>query len=275
MAEPGARRGVLITGNWKMNPLRAAAARELAAGVVRALAARRSAAEGAGGARRSGAGPSGAGVQVALAPPFTAIDVVRGAIRGSGVLLAAQDVAAAREGAYTGEVSAAMLADAGVELVLVGHSERRHGQGETDAVVLDKAQRAFEAGLQVTLCVGETGAERDAGRAEEVVARQVLAVASRVDLLRAPLRIAYEPVWAIGTGRTATPEDARRMHAHIRATAAAAAGGPAAQALIIQYGGSVKPDNAAALLAQEDVDGLLVGGASLDAVSFAEVVPDR
>ncbi len=260
------RRGVLITGNWKMNLLRAAS-RELAASVVRALAARRSVAGG------SGFAPPGAGVQVALAPPFTAIDVVRDAIRGSGVLLAAQDVAAAREGAHTGEVSAAMLADAGVELVIVGHSERRHGQGETDAIVLDKVQRVIEAGLLVTLCVGETGAERDAGRAEEVVARQVGAVVSRVDLRRASLQIAYEPVWAIGTGRTATPEDARRMHARIRATVAAAAGGEAAQALIIQYGGSVKPDNAAALLAQEDVDGLLVGGASLQAASFATVVP--
>ncbi|CAI8045129.1 Triosephosphate isomerase [Geodia barretti] len=201
--------------------------------------------------------------QVALAPPYTAIDVVGDAIRGSGLLLAAQDVAAAHEGAYTGEVSAAMLVDAGVGLVIVGHSERRHGLGETDAVVLEKVHRAGEAGLQVTLCVGETGDERDAGRAEEVVERQVDAV---VDLGRVPLHVAYEPVWAIGTGRTATHEDARSMHAHIRATVAA-------EALIIQYGGSVKPDNSAALLAQDGVDGLLVGGASLDAASFAAVVP--
>ncbi|CAI8045127.1 Triosephosphate isomerase [Geodia barretti] len=155
-----------------------------------------------------------------------------------------------------------MLVDAGVGLVIVGHSERRHGLGETDAVVLEKVHRAGEAGLQVTLCVGETGDERDAGRAEEVVERQVDAV---VDLGRVPLHVAYEPVWAIGTGRTATHEDARSMHAHIRATAA--------EALIIQYGGSVKPDNSAALLAQDGVDGLLVGGASLDAASFAAVVP--
>ena len=266
MGKSDARRGaggrrVLITGNWKMNLLRASS-RELAVGVVRDLAA-----------RRAGSGRPGAGAQVALAPPFTAIDVVRDAIRGSGVLLAAQDVAAARAGAHTGEVSAAMLADAGVELVIVGHSERRHGLGETDAVVLDKVQRACEAGLQVTLCVGETSAERDTGRAEQVVARQVDAVVSRVDLRRASLQIAYEPVWAIGTGRTATPDDARRMHARIRATVAAAVGGDAARALIIQYGGSVKPDNAAAMLAQEGVDGLLVGGASLEAASFAAVVP--
>lgn len=267
MGESGARRGALITGNWKMNLLRADA-RALAEGVVRALAARRPAADGP-----PGAGAPAAGVQIALAPPFTAIDVVRQAIRGSGVLLAAQDVAAARGGAHTGEVSASMLADAGVELVLVGHSERRHGLGETDAIVLEKAQRALEAGLQVTLCVGETGAERDAGRAEQVVARQVEAVAPHVDFRPESLRIAYEPVWAIGTGRTATPDDARRMHAHVRAAVAAAAGGDAAQALVIQYGGSVNPDNAAALLAQEDVDGLLVGGASLAADSFAAVVP--
>ena len=249
-------RSVLITGNWKMSLLRASA-RELAAGVVRAL---------------DGARP-GAGVRVALAPPYTAIDVVRDAIRGSGVLLAAQDVAAAREGAYTGEVSAAMLVDAGVRLVIVGHSERRHGLGETDAVVVEKVRRACEAGLQVTLCVGETGEERDAGRAEEIVERQVSAVVSQVDLGRVSLQVAYEPVWAIGTGRTATPEDARGMHAHIRATVAAVAGPAAAQALIIQYGGSVKPENAASLLAQEGVDGLLVGGASLDATSFAALIP--
>ena len=250
-------RCVLITGNWKMNLLRASA-RELAAAVVREL-------------DTSGRVP--AGVRVAVAPPYTALDVVRDAIRGSGVLLAAQDVAATAEGAYTGEVAAAMLADAGVGLVIVGHSERRHGLGDTDDVVLEKVRRACEAGLEVTLCVGETGDERDAGRAEEVVARQVRAVVPQVDLGRASLQVAYEPVWAIGTGRTATPEDARAMHAHIRATVAAAAGAEAAAGLIIQYGGSVKPDNAAALLAQEDVDGLLVGGASLEAASFAAIVP--
>jgi len=252
------RRGVLITGNWKMNLLRAPA-RELAAGVVRAFDA--------------GGGRPGGEVRVALAPPYTAIDVVRDAIRGSRLLLAAQDVAATAEGAWTGEVSAAMLADAGVDLVIVGHSERRHGLGETDAVVLAKVSRACEAGLQVTLCVGETGRERDAGRAEEVVERQVSAVVSQVDLGRVSLQVAYEPVWAIGTGRTATPEDARRMHGHIRATVAAAAGAEAATRLIIQYGGSVKPDNAAELLAQDGVDGLLVGGASLKADSFAAIVP--
>ncbi|CAI8045130.1 Triosephosphate isomerase [Geodia barretti] len=230
----------------------------------------RASAREAAAASSGGSGRPGAGVQVALAPPYTAIDVVGDAIRGSGLLLAAQDVAAAHEGAYTGEVSAAMLVDAGVGLVIVGHSERRHGLGETDAVVLEKVHRAGEAGLQVTLCVGETGDERDAGRAEEVVERQVDAV---VDLGRVPLHVAYEPVWAIGTGRTATHEDARSMHAHIRATVAAIAGRDAAEALIIQYGGSVKPDNSAALLAQDGVDGLLVGGASLDAASFAAVVP--
>ena len=259
-------RGVLITGNWKMNLLRASA-RDLAARIVRVLG------PGHIGPGHIGSGRPGAGVQVALAPPYTAIDVVGDAIRGSGLLLAAQDVAAAHEGAYTGEVSATMLADAGVGLVIVGHSERRHGLGETDAVVLEKVHRAGEAGLQVTLCVGETGDERDAGRAEEVVERQVDAVVSQVDLGRVPLHVAYEPVWAIGTGRTATHEDARSMHAHIRATVAAIAGRDAAEALIIQYGGSVKPDNSAALLAQDGVDGLLVGGASLDAASFAAVVP--
>ena len=255
-AAPGPReRRRLITGNWKMNLLRGSA-RDLAVGVVEALGAR---------------GP-GAGVQVALAPPFTAIEVVRDAIQGSGVLLAAQNVAAAGEGAHTGEVSAAMLADAGVELVIVGHSERRHGLGETDATVLEKVRRACEAGLQVTVCVGETGEERDAGCAEAVVQRQVTAVVSRVDRSRVRLQVAYEPVWAIGTGRTATPDDARSMHAHIRATVAAVAGSDAGEALIIQYGGSVKPDNAACLLAEEGVDGLLVGGASLQAASFAAVV---
>ncbi len=250
-------RGVLITGNWKMNLLRASA-RELAAAVVREL---------------DTGGRAPPGVRVAVAPPYTALDVVRDAIRGSGVLLAAQDVAATAEGAYTGEVAAAMLADAGVGLVIVGHSERRHGLGDTDDMVLEKVRRACEAGLDVTLCVGETSDERDAGRAEEIVARQVRAVVPQVDLGRTSLQVAYEPVWAIGTGRTATPEDARAMHAHIRATVAAAAGAEAAAGLIIQYGGSVKPDNAAALLAQDGVDGLLVGGASLEAASFAAIVP--
>lgn len=246
-------RGLLITGNWKMNLMRAEAS-GLAGSVVQELGTRR----------------PGSGVQVALAPPFTAIDVVRDAIRGSRLLLAAQDVGAA---GYTGEVSAVMLADAGVELVIVGHSERRHGLGESDETVLDKVLQACRAGLQVTLCVGETGEERDAGRAQAVVEQQVAAVVSRVELGPMTLQIAYEPVWAIGTGRTATPDDARSMHAHIRAIVATFAGSEAAEALIIQYGGSVKPGNAAALLAQDGVDGLLVGGASLEATSFAGVVP--
>lgn len=253
-------RGVLITGNWKMNLLRASA-RELAAGIVRVL-----------GPGHIGSGRPGAGVQVALAPPYTAIDVVGDAIRGSGLLLAAQDVAAAHEGAYTGEVSAAMLVDAGVGLVIVGHSERRHGLGETDAVVLEKVHRAGEAGLQVTLCVGETGDERDACRAEEVVERQVDAVVSQVDLGRVPLHVAYEPVWAIGTGRTASVADADAMHREVRAVVGELAGAAAAAELVVQYGGSVKPDNAAELLASPHVDGLLVGGASLQVESFARIV---
>lgn len=239
-----------------MNLLRASA-RDLAAGVVATIAAKN----------------LGVGVQVALAPPLTAIDAVRDVIQGSGVLLAAQDVSTASAGAYTGEVSAEMLVDAGVELVIVGHSERRHGLGETDDMVLAKVLRAVEAGLQVTLCVGETGKERNAGRAEAVVERQVSAVVSHVDLSCATLQVAYEPVWAIGSGRTATPKDAYSMHAHIRSTVASAAGAKAAESLIIQYGGSVKADNSAALLAEEGIDGLLVGGTSLQVASFTAVVP--
>ena len=250
------KRDFFITGNWKMNLLRSSA-RDLAAGVVAALVDR----EGS------------VGVQVAIAPPFTWLDTVRQVVQGSPVLLAAQDVAATSVGAYTGEVSAEMLVDAGVKLVIVGHSERRHGIGESDEIVLQKVRRAAEAGLQVTLCVGETAEERDAGNAEVVVERQVAAVLSQVDLKEVALQVAYEPVWAIGTGRTAAPKDARCMHAHIRAIVASVVGPIAAEELIIQYGGSVKADNAAALLAEEGVDGLLVGGASLEVAAFTALMP--
>lgn len=250
------KRDFFITGNWKMNLLRSSA-RDLAAGVVAALADR----------------DGSACVQVAIAPPFTAIDAVRQVVQGSSVLLAAQDVAATSVGAYTGEVSAEMLVDAGVKLVIVGHSERRHGIGESDEIVLQKVRRATEAGLQVTLCVGETAEERDAGNAEVIVERQVAAVLSQVDLKEVALQVAYEPVWAIGTGRTASPKDARCMHAHIRAIVASVVGPIAAEELIIQYGGSAKADNAAALLAEEGVDGLLVGGASLEVASFTALMP--
>lgn len=211
---------------------------------------------------------------VVIAPVFTALKTVADRLEGSNILVAAQDCAVQNEfGAHTGEVTPAMLEDAGCSHVIVGHSERRQFYAETDASVNKKTKAAIEAGLTAIVCVGERLSEREAGNAESVVKTQLSGSLSGLtvsDMER--IIIAYEPVWAIGTGKTATPEQAQEMHRHIRRSIAETHGNATADAVRILYGGSVKPENIAALMAQPDIDGALVGGASLDAGSFARIV---
>jgi triosephosphate isomerase len=212
------------------------------------------------------------GVEVGVAPVFTALHAVAQRLEGSALKLAAQDCFWEGSGAWTGEVSAALLRDAGCDYAIVGHSERRTYFGDTDVGVGRKASAVLQAGLGVILCCGETEAQRDAGQTFEVIDRQLdggLAGIDRPDTTR--LVLAYEPVWAIGTGRTATPDQAQEVHAHIRGRLRARYGG-AAQAIRIQYGGSVKPENVKELIGQPDIDGALVGGASLAAASFVGIV---
>jgi len=241
-----------IAGNWKMN-----LTRRTASALARSVAA---------------AHANATHYRVALFPAFVHLDIVRSRLRGSGVLLGAQNCHPAAEGAFTGEVSTRMLRDAGADLVLVGHSERRHVMGESDAFLADKLQAVVESGLQAMFCIGETLAERESGATFAVLARQLEAL-HRVKAEQAPqLTLAYEPVWAIGTGKTASAEQAQVAHAECRRLASAILGGPAGAALPILYGGSVKPANAAALLAQSDLDGLLVGGASLRSQDFLPIL---
>ena len=253
MSSTTANRKPFIAGNWKMHYTHADAA-ALAAALGTRLGAL-------------------AGVRVMVAPPFTALQAVAAALRGSAIELGAQNVNPEAAGAHTGEVSCAMLAALGVRVVIVGHSERRHAYGEDDALVARKLRAVLDAGLEAVLCVGETLAEREAGAAGAVVARQLRAALGACAAADLPaVTVAYEPVWAIGTGRTASVADADAMHREVRAVVGAMAGAPAAADLVVQYGGSVKPDNAAELLASPQVDGLLVGGASLEADSFARIV---
>ena len=246
-------RAPLVAGNWKMNhdPAAARAFGEALAG--RDLPA---------------------GVSVALFPPALSLASLRDGLgEGARVLLGVQNIHWEESGAFTGELSAGMAAAAGASLALVGHSERRHVFGETDEETARKVAAAFAAGLAPVLCVGETEAERDAGRLEEILGRQFGAVAAGLDDPRlGALVLAYEPVWAIGTGRTATPADASAAHALLRARLAARLGESGAAAVPILYGGSVKPANAEALMGASDVDGVLVGGASLDPDSFGAIV---
>jgi triosephosphate isomerase len=208
-------------------------------------------------------------VEVALAPPYTLIHATRreAALIGVG----AQDCHPADGGAHTGDISAAMLKDAGAGFVIVGHSERRADHGETDADVRAKAEAALVAGLGIIVCVGETEAERDAGKAEEVAARQLAGSLPQSTGAAAKVTVAYEPVWAIGTGRTPTADDIGAMHRAIRERLAAIYGDDGA-AIRILYGGSVKPENAGKLLTADEVGGALVGGASLTAESFLGIV---
>jgi triosephosphate isomerase len=212
--------------------------------------------------------------EVVLAPPYTAIKSVADRLEDSNIKVAAQDVSTeVKHGAHTGEVCGDMLRDAGCTHVIIGHSERRAMYGDTDAAVNRKIRAALQFGLTPIVCIGETLDEREAGNAEAVVAAQLagsLAELTASDLVR--IIAAYEPVWAIGTGRTATPDQAQQMHAFIRQWLATTFDSSTADSLRILYGGSVKPDNIADLMRQADIDGALVGGASLEAESFARIV---
>lgn len=246
----------LIVGNWKMNG--SLAANEA---LLRALLAGMPAATGAGGACT---------VAVAVAVPTPYLAQAQALSAGSALLLAAQDLSQHEAGAYTGEVSAAMLREFGLRHVLVGHSERRQYHGESDALVAHKAQRALAAGLAPIVCLGETLAERQAGQTEAVLKRQLAAVIARCGHCISELIVAYEPVWAIGTGHSASPQQVQTVHALLRTQLAAAS--RSAQRIPLLYGGSMTAANAAQLLAQPDVDGGLVGGAALKAPDFLQII---
>jgi triosephosphate isomerase len=242
-----------FAGNWKMNTNLHEAA-QLAQGLV----------EGLGSEQR---------VQVAVCPPFPYLFSVAQVLKGSPILLGGQNLYPEQEGAFTGEVSPTMLRDVGCRYVILGHSERRHVLGESDAFINRKVKVALEGGLDVIFCVGETLDERQGNLTEQVLDRQVTAGLAGVtpeDMAR--VVVAYEPVWAIGTGQVATPEQAQEAHAFLRRRAGEIFGSGVAQNLIIQYGGSVKPVNVGTLLHQPDVDGALVGGASLKADVFLAIV---
>jgi triosephosphate isomerase len=207
-----------------------------------------------------------------VAPSFTALETVAAAVRGTNIRLGAQNCAAEEQGAHTGEVSVLQLKDLGVQTVILGHSERRHIYKEDDVLINKKVRLALKHGFEVILCIGELLEEREAGKAEAVCETQTVKGLEGVaasDLDR--VVIAYEPVWAIGTGKTATPEDADAIHAYTRKVFAGLYGQAAADRLIIQYGGSVKPENAAQLMAKENIDGALVGGAALKAETFVPI----
>jgi len=239
----------LIAGNWKMNG--GLAANEA---LLRALLAQ--------------IGTPAAEVAVCAPAPYLA--QLQSLLNGSPIAWGSQDVSAHEQGAYTGEISVAMLHDFGCRYAIVGHSERRQYHGETDAVVAAKAQRALAGGVTPIVCVGETLAEREAGQTEAVVKRQLAAVIHAVAHCTSEIVVAYEPVWAIGTGKTATPEQAQQVHAVLRAQLAAATTHP--ERVRILYGGSMNAANAANLLAQPDIDGGLIGGASLKAPDFLQIV---
>jgi len=255
-------RGKFVAGNWKMNT-------DLAGGVALAKAL-------VDGIKADGAVTAGLAsgkLRTAVCPPFPYILPVRDAIQGSKVELGAQNCYMEKPGAFTGEVAAAMLKDIGCGLVILGHSERRHKMGETDAQIKAKLVTAQAAGLEVILCLGETLAERQAEKTFSVLAEQIVGALGGlpVDTL-GKLVIAYEPVWAIGTGVNATPAQAQEAHAFIRKDLARHFGQAAADKMIIQYGGSLTADNAREILSQPDVDGGLVGGASLDAKKFLPIL---
>ena len=243
----------IVAGNWKMNKT-PAEARVLIAGI------------------RSILDGTNCAVEVVVCPPLVDLTVAAEALKGSFIGLGAQNMHAAASGAYTGEVSAQMLVETGVKYVILGHSERRALFGETDAQVNAKTKAALAAGLVPIVCVGETLEERESNRTDAVVTAQVMGSLADLGADLARCVVAYEPVWAIGTGRTATPGQAQEVHALIRRMLAKMSTGQVANTVRIQYGGSMKPDNAAELMAQPDIDGGLIGGASLKAESFADIV---
>lgn len=241
----------LIAGNWKMNG--SLAANEA---LVRAML--------------DGLNGTAPAADMALCAPAPYLAQLQALLQGSPIAWGGQDVSAHEQGAYTGEVSAAMLRDFACRFVIVGHSERRQYHGETDALVATKAQRALALGITPIVCVGETLAEREADQTEAVVKRQLAAVIHAVAHCTSEIVVAYEPVWAIGTGKTATPEMAQQVHAVLRAQLSAATQHP--ERVHILYGGSMNAANAASLLAQPDIDGGLIGGASLKAADFLQIV---
>jgi triosephosphate isomerase len=215
---------------------------------------------------------SGCKEKVMIAPVFTALSEVAKIVEGSNILLGAQNMGPEEQGAHTGEVSVLMLKDIGVKVVILGHSERRHTYLESDALINKKVLLALGHGMEVILCVGETLEERESGRLESVLSTQLREGLKGVDAASLDkVTIAYEPVWAIGTGKTATPEDADAVHAYCRKVLASLYGEAAAKKMPIQYGGSVKADNAASLMAKTNIDGALVGGASLKAETFVPI----
>ena len=241
----------LIAGNWKMNG--SLAANEA---LVKAMV--------------DGLGGQSPKADMALCAPAPYLAQLAGLLGGGPIAWGAQDVSSHEQGAYTGEVSVSMLKDFACRYVIVGHSERRQYHGETDALVASKAQRALSAGVTPIVCVGETLAEREAGHTELVVKRQLAAVIHTVAHCTSEIVVAYEPVWAIGTGKTASPEQAQQVHAVLRAQLSAATAHP--ERVHILYGGSMNAANAASLLAQPDIDGGLIGGASLKAADFLQIV---
>ncbi len=218
--------------------------------------------------------PEPTSVEIVLAPPFVSLAKAAERLSGQGAVgLAAQNMSHEASGAFTGETSAAMLKEVGCGYVILGHSERRSLYGEDDAVINKKLHAALAAGFVPILCIGESLEERDGGQLESVLSQQLEGSLAGVSGVQMPgIVIAYEPVWAIGTGRTATPEQAQETQAFVRSVLARIFGAEVASAVRIQYGGSVKPGNAGELIAQPDIDGFLVGGASLDPASFAEIV---
>ncbi len=243
----------LIAGNWKMNGSLVANA-ALLGGIQHGLAQ----------------AFNGRKAQVAVCVPAAYLSQVQQITQGSGIELGSQDVSAQEQGAYTGEISCAMLKDFGVRYAIVGHSERRQYHAETDALVAAKAQRALAAGITPIVCVGETLAEREAGKTEEAVKRQLAAVIHANGHCISEIVVAYEPVWAIGTGKTATPEQAQAVHAVLRAQLKAAT--EHSDRVQILYGGSMNAANAAELLAQADIDGGLIGGAALKSADFLTII---
>lgn len=240
-----------IAGNWKMNTSKAEAV-ALAKDLVEQL--------------------KGKSNKYMIGVPFVYLDAVAQVVKGTNILLGAQDVAATPNGAHTGEVSTEMLKDIGVQSVILGHSERRHEIGESDELINKKVRRALNEGLEVVLCIGELLAEREVGEAENVCAFQLSAGLAGVTAEQMKkVTIAYEPVWAIGTGKTATPEDAQAIHKFCRDYIAKLYSQAVADEVIIQYGGSMKASNAPELLAQPDIDGGLIGGAALKAETFVPI----
>ncbi|MBR7063659.1 MAG: triose-phosphate isomerase [Treponema sp.] len=240
-----------IAGNWKMNTSKSEAV-ALASSLVKDL--------------------KDAKNKYMIAPPFVYLDAVSQIVKGSNILLGAQDCAATENGAHTGEVSCAMLKDIGVSVVILGHSERRHEIGESDMLINAKVRKALSCNLQVVLCIGELLSEREEGKAESGCAFQLSAGLSGVTAEQMKnVTIAYEPVWAIGTGKTATPEDAEAIHAFCRSHLEKLYNKEVAENTIIQYGGSMKKENAKELLSQKNIDGGLIGGAALKAETFVPI----